>query len=180
MKILGLDPGLRSSGYALLDGVLVTVSGVLPNDELGDLLHAYAHPGVLLAVEELSGLGRPHVGLDEFRTARWSGRFEERWSRLCQLRDVQEPWATPVFILRTSVKRALLGKVSGTDAMIRHALIDRWGGEEQAFGPRGQKKRQGVTPTRGPLWGVSSHAWQALAVAVVAREILARTTEVAA
>ena len=170
-RILGIDPGLRVSGYVLLVGARVDASGVLPNDELVDtILPSLFEPWVLLAVEELAGQSRL-VGLDEFRTARWSGRFEERWLRL----------GGPVrFVLRKDVKRNLIGTVTGNDAQIRCALIDLWGGEEAALGPKGQKVKKGQTKIRGPLSGISSHAWQALAVAVTARDLMEREAELEA
>ena len=159
-RILGVDPGLRVSGYVLLAGDSVEASGVLPNEEiLASVLPCACEPGTLLAVEEMGGQGR-FVGLDELRTVRWSGRFEERWIALCGYNGL------PVdlrFVLRSTVKARILGRANGKDAQIRQALIDLWGGEEAALGPKGQKKRKGVEPIRGPLYGVSSHAWSALA-----------------
>ena len=40
---------------------------------------------------------------------------------------------------------------------IRQALIDRFGGKEKAIG---------LKKTPGPLYGISSHAWAALALAI--------------
>ena len=167
-RILAIDPGPSSSGYVLLAGATVEVSGVLPNVEiLSAVLPAALESGALLAVEEMAGQGpnRP-VGLDEFRTARWSGRFEQRW--------LDRGGAPPRFVLRREVKLALLNASSGNDAQVRCALLNLWGGEEAALGPKGQKVKKGEAKIRGPLYGVSSHAWSALAVAVTARELLER------
>jgi hypothetical protein len=62
-----------------------------------------------------------------------------------------------------AVRRHLLHAATGNDALIRAALIARWGGEAVAIGGKGRGKAK--TP-RGPLHGVASHAWSALAVAV--------------
>ena len=170
-RILGVDPGLRVSGYVLLAGDSVEASGVLPNEEiLASVLPCACDPGALLAIEEMGGQGR-FVGLDELRTVRWSGRFEERWIALCAYRGCP---AGVRFVLRSTVKARILGRANGKDAQIRQALIDLWGGEEAALGPKGQKKRKGVEPIRGPLYGVSSHAWSALAVAVTVRDQFAQ------
>lgn len=164
-RILGVDPGLRVSGYVLLAGTTVELSGVLPNEELVDaVLPALCVPGTLLAVEEIMAQGQ-HVGLDVFRTVRWYGRFEERWLRL---------GGAIRFVFRKDIKRHLIGTASGKDAQVRCALLDLWGGEETALGPRGQKVKKGQAPIRGPLYGVSSHAWSALAVAVTMRDLLER------
>lgn len=169
-RILGIDPGLRESGYVLLAGELVEGSGVLPNEEILSTVLPSLGAGAVLAVEELGGQGR-FVGLDELRTARWSGRFEERWNQLFAL-----AWDTPRFVLRSAVKLHLLGRATGNDAQVRRALVDLWGGDEAAFGPKGQKVKKGEAKVRGPLHGISSHAWQALAVAVTVRDQLARET----
>ncbi len=172
MRILAIDPGLRISGYVLLAGDRVEASGVLPNEEiLDEVIPDLCAPGTVLAVEEVGGQGR-FVGLDELRTARWSGRFEERWNARAKHYLDADPVAR--FVLRCDVKLALLGLARGNDAQVRRALIDLWGGEEAALGPKGQKVKKGEAKIRGPLYGISSHAWSALAVAVTVRDQLAR------
>lgn len=174
-RILGIDPGLRESGYVLLAGARVELSGVLPNEEiLYELFTDLCGPGIVLAIEELGGQGR-FVGLDELRTARWSGRFEERWSEDAKGEPgtIRAAW----FVLRSAVKLHLLGRAIGNDAQVRRALIDLWGGDEAAFGPKGQKVKKGEAKIRGPLYGISSHAWSALAVAVTVRDYLAAPPE---
>ena len=47
------------------------------------------------------------------------------------------------------------------DANIRQAIIDRYGGKAEAIG---------TVKKQGPLYGVKSHAWAALAVAITATE----------
>ena len=69
---------------------------------------------------------------------------------------------------RQRIKAVLCnGNVKANDAGVRQALIDR-------LGPPGSKKAP------GPTYGVTSHAWAALAVAVAAaHEISARVAEAA-
>ncbi len=169
MRILAIDPGLRVSGYVLLAGARVELSGVLPNEEIVDtVIPSLLEPGTLLAIEEIMAQGQ-HVGLDVFRTVRWYGRFEERWLRL---------GGPPVrFVFRKDVKRHLIGTASGKDQQVRCALLDLWGGEEAALGPKGQKVKKGEAKIRGPLYGISSHAWSALAVAVTVRDAPAGSQE---
>ncbi len=161
MTILAIDPGLHQSGFVLLAGDRVDWHGVVPNETiLSEIIPLCCKAGTSLAIEEMGGQGR-FVGLDELRTVRWSGRFEERWIDLAGRRDL---FGTPPpcrFILRSTVKLHVLGKAAGKDTQIRQALIDRWGGKDVAIG---RKK------TPGPLYGISSHAWQALAVAVTTAE----------
>jgi hypothetical protein len=79
------------------------------------------------------------VGAEVFTTCRWIGRFEER----CK---------TPVkLVFRKDVKMHLCGTPRAKDGNIRQSLIDK-------HGIVGTKKNP------GPLFGVSSHIWAALAV----------------
>ena len=55
------------------------------------------------------------------------------------------------------MKLALCGSARATDANLRAALLDRYGGSGRAIGTR---------KAPGPLYGVKSHAWAALALAV--------------
>jgi hypothetical protein len=60
-------------------------------------------------------------------------------------------------VFRKDVKMHLCNSMRAKDANIRTALIDK-------LGAPGTKKMQ------GPTYGVTSHAWAALAVAVTAHE----------
>lgn len=60
-------------------------------------------------------------------------------------------------IFRRDIKLHLCNSVRAKDANIRQALIDRYGGKEKAIG----KKK-----SPGPLYGIKSHMWAALALAV--------------
>ena len=62
-----------------------------------------------------------------------------------------------VLMTRREVKLHLCNSARAKDANIRQALLDRWGGKAVAIG---NKKNP------GPLHGVKSHAWSALALAV--------------
>jgi hypothetical protein len=81
-----------------------------------------------------------------FETMFWVGRFTQALA------------PRPVVRLgRREIKLAICGVVRATDANIRAALIDLWGGKERAIG------RKALT---GPLYGVHADIWSALAVAV--------------
>ena len=68
-----------------------------------------------------------------------------------------------VAVYRREVLRALdvTGK-GNRDSLVRQRLIEMHGGERRAA--------MGTKKAPGPLYGVSSHAWAALAVAVAAQE----------
>lgn len=90
------------------------------------------------------GTGMP-IGKSTIWTIFWLGRF----SRLAE-----EKCGT--LIPRKTIVAHLCGSVRGKDPHVRQALIDRFGGDTAI----GRKK------TPGPLYGIHTHVWSALAVAV--------------
>jgi len=150
-RIVALDPGTDRTGCVVLDGARVISSDVHPNEwMLGHLRSAVDVGEQLLAVEWLASYGMP-VGKEVFVTALWIGRFVEAWvSRGGRVR----------LVYRRDVKLHLCGQARAKDPNVRQALIDLYGpGKDVAIGRK-------ATP--GPLYGVSSHAWSALAVGVTA------------
>lgn len=148
MNILAIDPGTEQSGWCRLSSGedrdvtrfwRVVESGVTPNVELIGRLH-----GPALAIEMVASYGMP-VGRETFETVRWIGRFQQAWHSPEEVR----------LIYRRDVKLHLCGSMKAKDANVRQALIDK-------LGPVGTKANP------GPLHGVKSHAWSALAVAVTA------------
>lgn len=148
MKILAIDPGTTESGIVAFDGERVGAAGVLENGAVLDLI-ATADAD-LLAIEMVASYGMA-VGKETFRTVWWAGRFAQAWQR--------HSGNLPAEVYRQEVKLHLCRSVKAKDANIRQALIDR-------FGPVGTKAN------RGALYGVSSHAWAALAVAVTTHDQL--------
>ena len=140
--ILAIDPGTTQSGFVLFDGRRAQASGVLPNAEMLRLVSDSRDD--MLAIEKIEAMGMS-VGAEVFETVHWSGRFLQAWREPDQVRR----------ITRRQVKLELCGSMLAKDANIRQALIDRLGAPGRKAAP-------------GPTYGVSSHAWAALAVAVVA------------
>jgi hypothetical protein len=145
MTLYALDPGTEQSALVVVCGATGAVAGrIYPNAELlaelrgGEL--AFGH----LVIEEIASYGMP-VGREVFETVFWAGRFAQAWD--C---PGQYTWS---LLPRREVKLALCGSPRAKDANIRAALIDRWGGV--------QSIRKG-----GPLYGIRSHCWAALALAV--------------
>ncbi len=141
-SILALDPGEKESGWCIYNGTVIA-SGVCGNAEL--LAGLQSHSADVLAVEMISSYGMP-VGREVFETCVWIGRFKQAW---------RDPEAVRL-IYRRDVKMHLCASARAKDANIRQALLD-------AVGP------QGVKASPGPTYGVKSHAWAALAVAVTAQ-----------
>ena len=100
----------------------------------------------MLAIEMVASYGMP-VGKEVFRTVWWSGRFAQAW--------IHYQRSEPIEVYRKDVKLYLCNSPRAKDANIRQALID-------LIGPQGTKKNP------GPTYGVKSHAWAALGVAVTA------------
>jgi len=140
--ILAIDPGTTESGWVYFWRGKVVGAGVMPND---DLLKMVAESGAdILAIEMIASYGMA-VGKEVFETCVWIGRFQQTWRSPKSVR----------LVYRKDVKLHLCGTPRAKDGNIRQALIDK-------LGPPGKK----AAP--GPTYGVSSHAWAALGVAVTA------------
>lgn len=146
MKTLAIDPGPKKSAVLLWDGEKVETPAILDNDRLLSYLRAEA-PECLLAVEMIACYGMP-VGAETFETCLFIGRIQEIW--------LEEGFPFKL-VYRREVKMHLCGTMKAKDANIRQSLIDK-------FGPMGTKKAP------GKLYGVKSHLWSALAIAVTVNE----------
>ena len=146
MVTLALDPGTDQTAWVLYDGTILS-HGIGDNDSVLQWLReglCTPRPDII-ACEMIASYGMP-VGREVFETCRWIGRFEEA---------TKIPFRT---IYRKDVKMSLCGTPRAKDGNIRQALID-------LLGPQGVKKNP------GPTFGITSHKWAALAVAVHAHGI---------
>ena len=151
MNILAIDPGPEQSAIVYLDG---RVRSFIVDNEVA-ARHVMESTFDVLAIESVACFGMP-VGAEVFSTCEWIGIFCWVWARH-SLGDILR-------IPRTQIKNALCGSARAKDSNIRQALIDRFGGSRAAA--------MGTKAKPGPLYGVKSHAWSALAVAVVAEQML--------
>lgn len=144
-RTLAIDPGPQQSGWALVDDGRVVDCGVHPNADV----RAWVRDGQgadVLVIETMQANYADTVGASVLQTLVWIGRFIECWRDPDSVR----------LISRQSVKAVVCnGNTRANDAGVRQALID-------LLGPPGTKKAP------GPTYGVKSHAWAALAVAVAA------------
>lgn len=151
MIVLGIDPGPTQSGVVRLVDGEVQDAATMPNAEVRQEI---ARIGVrnlhLVAIEQVRSYGMA-VGAEVFDTCVETGRFVE-----CATASADKV----VLIPRMDVKMHLCNSPRAKDANIRQALLDRLGA-------------QGTKKAPGPTYGVSGHAWAALAIAVTAwdREI---------
>jgi hypothetical protein len=156
--ILAVDPGSERSGWVLYRGGSVLVAGVSPNLKVRDMVAAGGSEQIgtwcsHFAVEVMRPRGEPFSS-QAMDTLIWVGRLMEAWEVAAGL-DYFVP------VVREDSKRFVCGKGGMKDGNVRQGLIERLGGP-------GTKKNP------GPTFGVTSHAWQALAVAVTAEDVLAR------
>lgn len=148
--IIAIDPGTTESAFVFWNGQRIIKKDFVSNFQLlTDLRGGFGRPTQFdeVHIEMIASYGMP-VGKETFETVLWIGRFIEAW-----------PGPAPQLVYRAEVKMHLCQSVRAKDANIRQALIDR-------FGPPGTKKQQGV------LYGVKSHLWSALAIAVTAYDRL--------
>jgi len=152
--IYAIDPGCTKSTLVLYDEwkKLPHESGEWENTTLVQRLDEEGCSGRALVVEQMVSTYRQAVGSETLETMWWAGRFHQAWN-------------SPVFrIPRESVRKHFangrpLRHVG--DVEIREALIQRYGGKENA---KGTKKLP------GPLYQISKHGWAALALAITLDE----------
>jgi len=156
--ILAIDPGPVESGYVVLRNGKISEHGIVPNSAIRILLSQfrlsfasesvpteYSNSLPLVAIEMIACYGMP-VGSEVFETCLWIGEF----------RAIMRP--QPITLCyRKDIKLHLCGTTKARDPNIRQALMDRLG-------------KPGTKKNPGPTYGVRSHAWSALAVAVYAAD----------
>lgn len=157
MIVIGLDPGTEQSTLVCLVNGAPNFAESGPNEAILERLDSddlsrwwvegqarRLNTPVVLAIEQVESFGMA-VGKEVFETVFWSGRFAQAWHRR---RFERMP--------RRIVKQHLCHTARATDANIRQAILDRFGGSSAV----GTKKNP------GPLYQIKGHAWAALAVAL--------------
>jgi hypothetical protein len=172
MNVLAIDPGNEESAWCLYDSIagIPRYFAKQPNDKVLQLTEGWLqHLGVgdcipdVLAVEMIASYGMP-VGAEVFETCVWIGRYVESW---IANDDGDAPRRYPhQLVYRRDVKLHLCGQARAKDGNVRQALIDRYGGKDKAIGKKSAK---------GPLYGVKSDVWSALALAITWSDIHAKT-----
>jgi len=148
--ILAIDPGTTESGYVIFCNDHVIGSGVRANADMLEIVAMHGYDDI--AIEMIASYGMA-VGREVFETCVWIGRF---------VQAAKNPDAVKL-VYRRDVKLHLCGTSKAKDANVRQAVIDlfpRLGG--------GKTPQIGTKAQPGPLYGVTSHAWPALAVAITA------------
>lgn len=161
MATLAIDPGTNQSAYCVIaDDNAILAMDIMPNDELCSFLQS-DHPKVLqvqlTAIEMIACYGMP-VGRETFETCVWIGRFVECLTQGHPLLPIAK-------IFRRDVKLFLCNSVKAKDANVRQAILNLY---ESSGG--GKTPQIGTKSKRGPLYGVKSHIWAALGVAIYYQE----------
>lgn len=143
MNIFAIDPGPTDSAFVQWDGKVID-HGHLNNYEMRQLLIGREYD--IVACEMVASYGMA-VGASVFDTCRWVGRFEE-----VAMKDT-------ILCYRKDIKMYLCRTMRSKDKDIRQALLTMVGS-------------QGTKDNQGPTYGLKSHTWSALAVAVYAQNKL--------
>lgn len=146
-EFIAIDPGTEESALLTFDPARespILEAEILPNLYALDRIRESRTP---IVCEMVSSYGMP-VGRDVFETVLWTGRFIEAAIEF----DL---------VYRKDVKLHICNSTRANDANIRQALLDLFprtgGGKTPQVGTKGQP---------GPLYGIKTHLWAALAVAV--------------
>lgn len=150
---LGIDPGPKNKGcgFALIDdeGVLLQ-SGVSSTKTICEFIPAVDR----IVIEMISCYGMA-VGMSTFQTLIEAGRIIQ-----CALSG-DETEKGIYLIPRKDIKMVICGTSQAKDANVRQALLNLYAstgaGKVPQIGTKGQP---------GPLYGMSTHAWPALAAAL--------------
>ena len=140
--IIGIDPGNEQSGFVRVEESVIVSSGVWENQAL---LIAIADINAdVIAIEWIQSMGMA-VGKEVFETCLWAGRFAQASG--CPVR----------LIPRGRIKLHHCGSARAKDANVCQSLRDKYWQKWTKSSP-------------GYFYGISSHAWQAFAVAAYVME----------
>jgi len=152
MLILGIDPGPRSSGLVLYawdqtgPGVVVQSIKDATLDTVRKFIDDLADMEDAVVVVERTQAGPPSTQV--VLTTEVVGRIMER----CDAQNVRYD----TYYRRDVLQALACARIGNKDSLVRMACIELHGGDKATA--------VGTKKNPGPLYGVSSHAWQALGV----------------
>lgn len=186
MILYAIDPGPEESGIVTMQDARLVSCDTPLNGRLAEQLEVCGkRSGTSLVVEMPQLYRKTPAGSSVLHTAKWVGIFRQAFGLACS----SEILRSDVIIHlcgATSYRDEQTGKLrSHSDSSVRASLIDRFGGsKERAIGGlkcqtckgkgwcgRGRYMCLHCGGTKwehppGPLHGVTTHCWSALAVAV--------------
>ncbi len=152
--ILAIDPGERMSGWVICEGLNVVDYGHDQNDQIVDQMPQKLYE--LMLIEEITYGQR--VGRQIMRTVFWSGAFA------C---SAIQKGKTVSLLPRSTVKKTLCAGISRPkDADVSRAVRSRY-----PKSGAGARPEVGTLKKPGPLFGITDHCWQALALILTWRII---------
>jgi len=153
MNVLGIDPGPKGKGCgcALITHGKLLASGQAEPGDLDCVEADYLVRADAVVIEMISCYGMA-VGMSTFQTLIEAGRIVQM--------VIQR--GIPLYLVpRKDIKMIICGTSQAKDANVRSAIISRY----QPTGG-GSTPQIGTKAKQGPLYGVSSHAWPAVAAAM--------------
>lgn len=152
-SIIAIDPGPFESGVICMEDNKVTfIDSEMDNVHLRSWL--MDNTSDVVACEGIASYGMA-VGKTTFETCYMIGRIQQI------VEDNEQPF---MLVYRKDVKIYLCNSMQAKQKNIRQALIDMFPGTGGGSTPQ-----IGIKANKGPLYGVGTHAWSALAIAVFAR-----------
>ena len=150
-SVIAIDPGPEESAVLVKSGGIIQFAEVVTNEGLLSMAHYSArfYGAEAAAIEMIASYGMP-VGKEVFETCVFIGEIREAF---------RQSGIKSHLVYRKDIKLNLCGTTKAKDANIRQALIDKLG-------------IVGTKSAPGPLYGIKSHLWAALAVADYALEKL--------
>lgn len=162
MRVVGIDPGTEKSAWIWLDGHDVLEFGYCPNEDLISKLISCDFGLSPIGIEMVASYGMP-VGRDTFETVYWIGRFSEAALSNTEVYRLYRKTSEDL----PAICHHICKSPNASDSNIRQAIIDMYpregGGKVPQVGTKGNP---------GPLYGISKHVWQAMAVAITLRDAL--------
>lgn len=144
-NFLAIDPGPSNFGWVLCstkDCSIIAVDSDTPHEGFPGLIKSNDPDD--LVIEKMSSYGSTPVGAETWNT-------NDNIIEMCMVYALCFG-KRPHLISRRQAKSSLGLSASANDAKVNAALRDMWG-------------EVGTKKSRGPLYGVKTHAWAALAIA---------------
>lgn len=151
MKILAIDPG-KEVGVVVYEPPSKICAMIYDQNQMLEYAREILSGHYLfdfIGIEMIGhyGKGMP-VGAEVFDTCIFIGRIIEIFENY-------NP--KPILVKRHEIKMHFCGSMRAKDKNIRQAILDRFGGKEKAIGRKANP---------GLLYGIKSHCWPALALAI--------------
>jgi len=155
--IIGVDPGPTSSGQVVVDGAIFPPIVLESNDEIEEKDLLITKYKAKIVVSEWIVSYSSAIGFSVLDTARLVGRIEER----AGVKGMEFHKLT-----RPQVGLELTGKSTPKKAQVNEAIRELYREMKPDSLGGGKNAVVGTKKHPGPLYGIKSHAWDALAVVI--------------